>query len=109
MKFPKAAVIRSEPYRRYVSQQECFGCRVEGFTQVAHPNFGKGLAMKTCDSKAFPLCGPHWGLPGCHYQLDNSIDMTRAQRRELEAKYTAEMQERARNDGWDLFAEKEAA
>lgn len=107
MRFPKATIVRSEPYRRYVSQQECFGCRVEGFTQVAHPNKGKGLAMKTCDLSAFPLCGPHWGMPGCHFLLDNTIDMTRDQRRELEAKYTAEMQARARADGRLEF--KEAA
>lgn len=55
--------------------------------------------MKTCDLQTFPLCAPHWGLPGCHYQHDNMIGMDRDTRRELEVKYVAQMQEMARADG----------
>lgn len=99
--------MRSESYRRYVASKPCFSCGIEGYSQVAHPNNGKGMGMKTSDLDAFPLCAPHWGLPGCHWQLDNSWDMTKAQRRELEEAYTARMQEEARRDGRPEF--KEAA
>jgi len=98
LKFPKSSPLRSDSYRRYVASQECFGCGIEGHSQAAHPNHGKGLGMKTDDRRCFPLCGPRPGHMGCHYMLDNLIDMDRNERRELEEKYTAKMQERARAD-----------
>ena len=104
MKFPKAVIVRSESYRRFVAMHDCFACGVSDFSQAAHPNVGKGMAMKTCDLKAFPLCGPHWGLPGCHYMHDNLIDMTRDQRRELEDQYVERMQQLAREAGRPEFA-----
>lgn len=96
MQFPKANIVRSEPYRRFVASQPCFGCGVEGFSQCAHANYGKGLGMKTSDLDSFPLCAPHWGLIGCHQQHDLCIDMDRDQRRELEVQYVARMQDIAR-------------
>jgi hypothetical protein len=107
MHYLKRPTFRSEAYRRYVASQECFACGVVGYSQCAHPNFGKGMALKTDDRLAFPLCGPRFGLMGCHMQLDLCIDMSREDRREAEAKYTARMQERARQDGRIEF--KEAA
>lgn len=97
---PKDAPVRSEPYRRFVAEQECFLCRVVGFSQCAHENVGKGMAMKVCDSRTFPACGPHWGMPGCHYLFDNLVDITRGQAREIGAKCSAEMRARAAASGW---------
>lgn len=100
----KEEPLRSESYRRYVASYPCFACGIEGFSQCAHPNYGKGLGLKTSDADTFPLCGPHNGLIGCHQQHDLCIDMTRAMRREAEVKYTARMQWLAKADGWTEVA-----
>jgi hypothetical protein len=102
MLYAKTRILRSEPYRRYVASFPCFACGVHGFSQCAHANFGKGLGMKVCDSKTFPLCAPHWGLVGCHQQHDICLDMTRDERRAIEAEYVERMQAQAEKDGWDL-------
>jgi hypothetical protein len=103
--FPKTKPYRSESYRRYVSQQECFACGIEGASQAAHPNFGKGMAMKTDDRLCFPLCGPRPFTMGCHSMLDLSIEMSRDERRAVEAVYVERMRARARRDGRQEFAE----
>jgi len=97
--FPKAHIVRSESYRRFVASLPCFGCGVEGFSQCAHANHGKGLGMKTSDLETFPLCAPHFGLIGCHQQHDLCLDMDRDQRRELERQYIDRMQAIARDAG----------
>ncbi len=99
MLYPKARIVRSERYRRWVASLPCIACGVEGFSQAAHANHGKGLGMKTCDLSTFPLCAPHFGLIGCHQQHALCIDMTRDERREREARYIAETQARARECG----------
>lgn len=105
--FQKSKPARSPGYLRYVASKPCFGCGIEGFSQAAHPNQGKGMGLKTSDLDTFPLCAPHWGMPGCHWQLDNSFGMTRDERRALESEYTARMHDEARRDGRKEF--KEAA
>lgn len=99
MLYPKARIVRSEKHRRWVASLPCIACGVEGFSQAAHANHGKGLGMKTCDTHTFPLCAPHWGLIGCHQQHDLCIDMSRDERRELEARYIAQTQAMARECG----------
>ena len=102
MLYPKARIVRSERYRRWVASLPCIACGVEGFSQAAHSNqsaHGKGMSMKACDLSTFPLCAPHWGLIGCHQQHDLCIDMTRDERSEREARYIAETQARAREAG----------
>lgn len=105
MKFPKATIVRSHSYRRFVAAQPCFGCGVSGWSQCAHANFGKGLGMKTSDLLTFPLCAPHYGLIGCHQQFDLCLGMTRDDRRDLEAKYVDRMQAIARAAGRPEFVE----
>jgi len=95
----KTKPVRNEAYRRFVAMQACFGCGIEGFTQAAHPNYGRGLGQKASDLDCFPLCGPRYGLTGCHAQLDQLIEITLAERRDLEREYTARMQEIARKAG----------
>jgi hypothetical protein len=92
---PKYVYVRSEPYRRYVASQACFACGIEGFSQAAHPNqakYGKGRGIKASDAFCFPLCGPHGASSGCHFQLDLSIDMTKAERDSIEDEYIQRMQ-----------------
>jgi hypothetical protein len=103
--FPKSRPVRSESYRRWVASLPCIACGIEGWSQAAHPNHGKGLGMKTTDLDCFPLCAPRFGLPGCHYQHDNLIEMTRDERREAEARYIAKTQEHARKVGRPEFRE----
>lgn len=100
----KEAPVRSESYRRFVAVQPCFGCGVEGFSQAAHPNQGKGMALKTCDLKCFPLCAPHFGLIGCHQQHDLRIDVGRSESREIEHRYVLRMQGIAKAEGRPEFA-----
>jgi hypothetical protein len=99
MLFPKARIVRSEGYRRFVASKPCFGCGIAGFSQCAHANFGKGLSMKTSDLDTFPLCGPHGLHMGCHAMHDMCIDMTREERRALEREYVERMQQIARAAG----------
>lgn len=78
---PKAAPVRSETYRRLVASLPCLLCGVEGFSQHAHGNAGKGMALKTCDLFAFPLCADRPGQRGCHSQLDQGALFPREVRR----------------------------
>lgn len=107
MKYPKANPVRSESYRRFVASFPCFNCGIEGLSQAAHPNMGKGFALKTSDLDCFPLCAAHGLSVGCHYQHDNLIEMTRAERRESEVRYIERMHKLAREHGRPEF--KEAA
>jgi hypothetical protein len=97
--YPKAVIVRSKPYLRWVASLACAGCGIEGFSQAAHANYGKGMSMKTCDTRTFPLCAPHWGRPGCHQEHDLCFGMTRNDRRELEARYVAQTQAMAQEAG----------
>lgn len=105
---PKEAPVRSESYRRFVASHPCFECGIEGYSQACHPNFGKGMSIKTSDLDCFPLCASHGLSMGCHAHHDLLIEMTREERREREARYIARMHELARAAGRPEFA-KEAA
>lgn len=67
----KEKAIESEPYRRLVAQLPCMWCGIEGYSQHAHLNYGKGLGMKTDDRTGFPLCCSRPGIEGCHVAYDN--------------------------------------
>ena len=67
----KEKPIESEPYRRLVAQLPCMWCGIEGYSQHAHLNLGKGLGMKTDDRTGFPLCCSRPGIEGCHVAYDN--------------------------------------
>jgi hypothetical protein len=96
----KEVIHRSEAYLRYVAEQECFICGVEGWSQAAHENYGKAKQRKVCDSRVFPACCPRYGLMGCHQQFDIGLEYTRDERRELGVRLSAKMRERAVADGW---------
>lgn len=71
----KRPVFRSVPMRMAVARLECMACGVEGQTQAAHLNEGKGMGLKTSDAKLAALC---WD---CHREYDQGSSMTREQRR----------------------------
>lgn len=100
---PKFEYVRSERYKRYVSGLACLSCRIDGFTQVAHPNqakYGKGRGVKSGDQFAFPLCGPRPGHMGCHTMHDLLIDTTREEADEAEDRWVSEMHNVAERSGW---------
>lgn len=84
---PKAEPVRSESYRRLVASLPCIACGIDGFSQHAHANQGKGMALKVCDLMAFPLCCDQPGRPGCHPKLDQGALFTKAIRREVEQEW----------------------
>lgn len=100
---PKSEPLRSETYRRFVASFPCFACHIQGYSQAAHPNFGKGLGLKTDDRLCFPLCSVRPGHMGCHQMHDLLIDMTLQQRRGAEEDYVERMQKIARNAGRKEF------
>ena len=67
---PKEDVQRSEAYRRAVAALPCMWCGISGFSQHAHLNRGKGIALKTDDRTGFPLCCTRPGIEGCHVAFD---------------------------------------
>lgn len=99
MKFPKPQVLRSESYRRYVAGFPCFACGIEGYSQAAHDDFGRGQRQKTCDTRIFPLCCTRYMEEGCHVRFDQLKGMTLEQRRELGAQYVTRMRAQAERDG----------
>lgn len=106
---PKQRAWRSEKYRRFVASMPCFGCRIEGYSQCAHANQGRGLGQKTSDADTFPLCSVRPGHMGCHQMHDLLLDMTLDQRREKELDYIYLMRSYAAEAGWELPGTKEAA
>lgn len=108
MTFAKFPYWRSKPYLRWVASKPCLACGREGFSQAAHSNqakHGKGRGIKASDEFTFPLCGPRWGLMGCHYMHDNCVDLLKP-RNVIEDDYIARTWAAAAADGWH---EKRAA
>jgi hypothetical protein len=103
--FPKTPPVRNRAYRLWVTQFACFGCGIEGWSQAAHPNHGRGLGQKASDLDVFPLCCTRPGHMGCHAMHDQLIDMTLDDRRELERKYIDRMHAIAREHNRPEFRE----
>nr|DAG84903.1 MAG TPA: Protein of unknown function (DUF1364) [Caudoviricetes sp.] len=95
---PKTEIIRSEAYRRLVAAMPCIACGC-GPCQAAHPNTGKGMAMKTDDRLCFPLCGPQRGRPGCHALFDQGAMFSKAARRVIEPAWGADTRRRILANG----------
>ena len=90
---PKEAPVRDESYRRQVAALPCAHCGLEGYSQAAHGDQGKGMSLKSSDDTCYPACGPHMTLfgmvAGCHHDI-GTAGMDRDERRALEARYAAE-------------------
>lgn len=95
----KAAPVRSESYRRWVASLPCVVCRIEGYSQAAHPNQGRGLGQKASDLECFPLCSTRPGHMGHHAEHDLLVEMTLSERRARELDYIARTQALARAVG----------
>jgi hypothetical protein len=76
---PKVLPVRDEGYRRLVAALPCIRCGIEGRSQCAHANQGKGMATKASDENVFPLCFE------CHQMLDQSGQWPKDVRRAMEA------------------------
>lgn len=98
--FPKSKPVRSEAYRRYVAALPCDLCGIEGSSQAAHGDQGKGLGIKSSDLTCYPACGPNNGLCGCHYTIGSSGTMTRDERRAYEQQAAARTQEKLIEQSW---------
>lgn len=85
---PKQDVVRSESYRRLVASLPCIACGIEGFSQHAHGNQGKGMAWKVCDLFSFPLCCDQPDRQGCHPKLDQGALFPKAIRRDVEQEWS---------------------
>ncbi|MDR0215565.1 MAG: hypothetical protein LBJ15_16405 [Comamonas sp.] len=66
----KEDVQTSEAYRRAVAGLRCIWCGIQGYSQHAHLNQGKGMGLKTDDRTGFPLCCARPGIEGCHVAYD---------------------------------------
>jgi hypothetical protein len=71
----KPKTFRSEPLRRAVADLACRRCGIQGWTQAAHSNEGKGMGIKASDARIAALCHT------CHAEIDQGRDMTREERR----------------------------
>ena len=101
---PKEIILRSRPYRMWVATWPCDLCGWPE-TQCAHENLGKALQGKVCDSKTFSACIAHGSHIGHHTMFDLYIDISRDEARELGARLSAQMRERARVAGWRFSPE----
>jgi hypothetical protein len=92
--FPKTKGFRSESYRRRVAELPCALCGIIGYSQCAHSDEGKGMAMKSDDRTCYPACGPRLGIQGCHYFIGTSGTLTKAARRDMEKRFAAETRQK---------------
>ena len=90
---PKERPARDEAYRRLVAALPCAHCGIEGYSQAAHGDEGKGMAIKSSDYTCFPLCGPNYYYNGCHWLIGTSGRFSREDRRKLEREYAAKTRE----------------
>lgn len=93
---PKDETVRDESYRRLVASLPCILCGVQGHSQAAHPNMGKGTGVKSDDTDCFPLCADRPGVRGCHPKFDQGALFPKEERRAMEAKWAQETKERLR-------------
>lgn len=91
---PKIKPVRDEQYRRLVAALPCVNCGVEGHSQAAHPNYGKGGRTKTDDTACFPLCCDRPGVRGGHSLLDQGGEITKRERRLVEQMWSEQTKER---------------
>lgn len=79
--FPKPATYRDPRLRELVAQLPCVNCGIEGRTQAAHLNIGKGMGTKASDAAIAALCFSGIDWQGCHESYDQGRDMSREERR----------------------------
>jgi hypothetical protein len=96
--FPKAVIIRSEPYRRLVAALPCIHCGIHGYSQAAHPPpSGKGI--KESDLDCFPLCCTRPDVTGCHVEFDQYRLIPKDDMRSMASYWREETQKQIIRDG----------
>lgn len=90
---PKPTTFRSEKLRRAVASLPCMDCGLEGSTQAAHSNQGKGMAKKASDARVMALCIKH------HSALDQGGTMNKLDRRAYESEMILRTYIRLMEDG----------
>lgn len=87
---PKDKPLQHEAYMAAVRKLPCALCGwyQPGGIQFAHADVtgrgGKAMGLKSDCRLGWPGCGPHDGLPGCHWIVGTSGRMQRAERRAFE-------------------------
>jgi hypothetical protein len=105
--FPKENAVRSPRYLRIVASLPCAHCGIEGYSQAAHSDQGKGLAIKADDRYTYPACCSRPGVPGCHMQIGTLAMYDRQQRRDIERIMVAQTIRKVEALGlWPLGVEK---
>ena len=94
---PKDRPVQHQAYMRLVRGLQCARCGwfQAGGIQFAHAdaNFGagsKGMGLKSDCRRGYPACGPHDGLPGCHFDIGTGAAMLKADRHAFERRAGAE-------------------
>lgn len=95
----KQEPLRSETYRRWVASLPCAHCGIEGYSQCAHVDQGKGAGIKAGDDMTFPLCCDRPGVLGCHSKIGGSGLYSKENRRDLELLYATRTQVKASATG----------
>lgn len=99
---PKRIYVRDRDYRSWVASLDCMHCGISGYSQCAHSDDNgagaKGMGIKSSDDTSYPACGPHPRPdgstdPGCHWLIGTSGRIPKAERRALEATYSAKTRE----------------
>lgn len=93
--FPKTQRIIDKKYRQWVAGLPCAHCGLEGSSQCAHMDEGKGMGLKQCDSKTYPACCNSPERVGCHDLIGTKRVYDRDTRRALEIEYVAKTQAKA--------------
>lgn len=88
---PKVEVLQHLGYMALVRKLPCDRCGWyrKGFMQFCHADEGKGTGTKTDCRLGWPGCGPHDGLPGCHYLIGTQRILPKEERREFERQASA--------------------
>jgi hypothetical protein len=97
--FQKTTARRSEPYKRWVASLNCAHCGRVGYSQAAHADAGKGMALKADDGTCFPLCAPSVGVEGCHVLYGASGKLGKTMRRQLEEQHGEATRALAKSSG----------
>lgn len=85
---PKQNQIQHAGYMALVRLLPCDRCGFyrKGLIQFCHADETKGMAIKSDCRLGWPGCGPHDGLPGCHWLVGTSGQLSKAERRAFERK-----------------------
>lgn len=98
---PKVEAIQHAGYMKIVRTFACARCGWyrKGGIQFAHADVlgigGKGIGLKSDCRLGWPGCGPHDGLPGCHYIVGSTGKLGKQGRRDFEAAASARTRARA--------------